>query len=72
MVTLHAHERLVGGIIQYGSNASADPMFPLRNTVSGDILEDREVLATGTYHATLSISASTAWIVSAATFRAKQ
>jgi hypothetical protein len=60
--TTNAHDLLVGiGAAQH--NLSAGTGYTARTTNSIDILEDQEVLATGSYHATSTSTSGTVWLM---------
>lgn len=72
IMTTNNHDLLVAGTFQLYSASAADPAYRNRGTTGfGDLLEDREVLTKGSYHATATQSMSGDWIVSLLAFKAQ-
>jgi hypothetical protein len=70
LATTHAHDLLVGANKVFYLTSTGDPMYMQRaNTMFGDILEDREVFATGPDHAGATENMPGAWVMQLAAFK---
>jgi chitodextrinase len=68
VATTNASDLLVAGTIQDTSTTGAGTGYTSR--ISGNLLEDRIVTSTGSYNATAPLTASGAWIIQLAAFKA--
>jgi hypothetical protein len=69
VTTTHGHELLVG-IAAAGRTVTAGTGFTLRVPANLDLIEDREVMTTGSYDATATLPASGGWTIGLAAFQA--
>ncbi len=67
--TANAHDLLVG-VAAAGASVTAGSGFTLRVGANLDLIEDREVTATGSYDATATLSSSNGWTMAVAAFKA--
>jgi chitodextrinase len=72
LTTAYANDLLIGANIVSTSTAAPGTGFTQRveTNPDGDITEDRVVTATGSYHATATLSAAGPWIIQIVAFRA--
>jgi len=70
--TLYANDLIVGGNTVATTTTSAGTGYTARiiTTPNGDLAEDRVVTATGSYHATATLSGGGPWVMQAVAFRA--
>ncbi len=71
LVTTHAHDLLLAAVTQMGTTTSTGPGFtPRLLTPAGDLVEDREVLAAGSYDATATFAGTPNWVIQLVALRA--
>ena len=70
VTTTHAHELIYAASTNTNTADAPGPGYAERINYGGDICEDREVTATGTYQATIDEGAPEQWTITIATFRA--
>jgi hypothetical protein len=70
LTTTHAHDLLVAAEVSTDVVNVTDASFTNRTqlAVSGDVVEDREVTATGDYHASAQLAQSSPWIMAMIAF----
>ena len=69
LATTHAHDLLVAATFQTGRTTAADPAYVNRGIDGfGDLVEDREVAATGSFHALATQDTSAAWVMQLVAF----
>ena len=69
LATTHAHDLLVAATFQVNQATTGDPSYTSRGIDNfGDLVEDREVGATGTYQALATQNTSGAWVMQLAAF----
>jgi len=70
--TTHWHDMLVSASTVEHAETAGDPAYTVRILTSpdGNILQDREVTATGAYHATATQNSSGGWVITLVALRA--
>jgi hypothetical protein len=69
VATTHAHDLVYAEDTNTNTTIGPGPMFVQRMIFSGDIVEDREVLTSGSYSATAPLNQTSDWIMVIAAFK---
>ena len=70
LTTTNANDLLVADDVVYGTSTAGDPNYTSRDTVGGDLEQDRIVSAVGTYTASDTQTPSSWWLIQLVAFKA--